>query len=159
MKVFTFKRQILLPVTIAEAWNFFSDPHNLKIITPPEMKFEILTKDLPGRIFSGMIIRYSVSPLFGLKLNWTTKINDVNEPHFFIDEQHKGPYALWQHKHSFSKTGDKTLMYDEVRYSLPLSVFGILANALIVKNKLKKIFDYRSEIILQLFQHEKIAKQ
>jgi ligand-binding SRPBCC domain-containing protein len=157
MKTFVFKKEMLLPVSVSDAWNFFSNPSNLKRITPPEMNFEILTKNLPDKIYSGLMIEYTVTPLFGIKMKWVTEITEVSEPNSFSDNQHKGPYAKWSHTHRFTAINNGTLMEDEVHYSLPLSFLGDIAHSLFVRRKIESIFNYRAEVIAKLFSDKKIA--
>src|SRR5690242_9387570 len=99
MKKYVLERQTLLKTTISEAWDFFSSPLNLPDITPPGMKFTVVSRDVPGRIYTGLNLQYKVQPLLGIGMNWTTEIKEVREPYFFADDQKKGPYALWYHEH------------------------------------------------------------
>lgn len=47
------KKQVqVLPVSIAEAWAYFSRPENLNEITPPDLSFTILS-ELPDRVYAG----------------------------------------------------------------------------------------------------------
>ena len=156
MKTYVLKKEILLPVSLPVAWRFFSNPYNLKLITPPEMNFEILTKNLPDKIYSGLMVEYTVTPLFGIKMKWITEIKEVNEPGSFADNQYRGPYAKWYHTHSFTQTDEGTLMQDEVHYALPLSLLGSMAHTFFVRKKLQHIFDYRTKIISRHFSSEKI---
>ena len=70
---------------------------------------------------------------------------------YFIDEQRFGPYTLWHHKHFFEPTENGVLMTDLVHYALPLGFIGRIMNALVVKNKLKAIFDYRKVKVDEIF--------
>ena len=151
MKTYSLKREQFIAADTEAVWNFFSNPHNLSVITPPEMNFKVLTENLPPKIYSGMIIQYSVSPLFNIKLNWTTEIKDITERVFFIDEQKKGPYLFWQHKHTFAPVEKGTQMKDEIEYALPFSYIGSIFHSLFVKNKLNNIFDFRSRVIAEKF--------
>ena len=101
MKVYKLKREMTIPVSIERAWSFFSDPRNLKIISPPEMNFIVLTNPLPDNIHSGLLVEYSITPLFGIRTKWVTEIKEIQEPFAFVDEQKSGPYSFWRHKHSF----------------------------------------------------------
>jgi ligand-binding SRPBCC domain-containing protein len=139
----------MLPVPIAKAWKFFSNPLNLEKITPPDMSFSVLTPNLPGKIYSGMMIQYAVTPLLGIKMNWLTEIKHVREPYYFIDEQRAGPYSLWYHEHSFTESGENTWMKDEVFYSLPLAFVGSFAHSLFVRRKIERIFDHREKVIAE----------
>ena len=136
--------------TIEECWDFFSKPGNLQKITPETMGFQITDFDNKS-MYAGQIIQYKVSPLAGLKLSWVTEITFVKENSYFIDEQRFGPYALWHHKHFFEPSGNGTKMTDVVHYALPLGFIGRIMNTLVVKNKLKEIFDYRVVKVNEMF--------
>ncbi len=152
MKIYTLHREQFLPISLKEAWDFFSTPLNLEKITPAEMGFVVLT-DVKGKsIYKGMLIEYRVSPLLGIKMKWVTEIGDVSEPYKFVDNQLKGPYALWEHTHTFKEVDGGVLMYDDVRYAIPLGILGEIAHLLVVKNKLKSIFDFRGETLKKYFK-------
>lgn len=151
MKVYQLHREQLLPISIDKAWDFFSDASNLERITPPDMSFKILTRLSDEPVYSGMLINYIVKPLFGIPLKWTTEITDVNAPYKFVDKQIKGPYKLWEHTHTFERVGDGIKMTDNVQYALPFGILGRVAHTLIVKRKLRKIFDFRERTLANLF--------
>jgi len=69
----------------------------------------------------------------------------------FVDEQERGPYALWQHAHEFVAMGGGVLMRDRVRYALPLGPLGTAAHALLVRALLARIFDFRFECVRARF--------
>jgi len=150
MKVYKKETVQHINVTLDECWAFFSSPGNLQKITPKSMGFEITDFDNQS-MYAGQIIQYKISPLLGLKLNWVTEITQVKDKAYFIDEQRFGPYSFWHHKHFFEATSNGVKMTDVVHYALPLGFLGRIANALIVKNKLKEIFDYRCQEVNQIF--------
>ncbi len=150
MKLYQIKTEQKLPISIEKAWDFFSDPKNLKDITPGEMGFEIIS-GADESIYPGQIIQYNVSPIFGIKLRWVTEITHVVKNKYFVDEQRFGPYSLWHHKHFFKKIKGGILMEDVVDYKIPLGWMGQLAHFVFVKNKLNKIFKYRENKLVKLF--------
>ena len=153
MGVYYLYAEQLLPVDIQTAWAFFSSPNNLALITPPEMDFISLSPMADGaEIYTGMLIDYTVKPLFGLPLRWQTGIVSVQKPHSFTDKQLKGPYRLWEHTHTFIQTENGVLMKDEVKYQLPLGPLGGLAHALLVRKKLQALFRYRKAAIERIFK-------
>ena len=79
-------------------WEFFSRPENLERLTPGFLKFKILTPS-PIEMKVGALIDYRIS-LFGLPMNWRTEITAYTPKSHFVDEQQKGPYALWHHTHT-----------------------------------------------------------
>ena len=137
--------------TIDDVWNFISSPANLKKITPDYMGFDITSGDLPKKMYPGMIICYKVSPLLGIKMNWLTEITQVDEKRFFIDEQRVGPYKIWHHQHHIEPIEGGVLMTDIVTYQPPMAFLGSIANTLIIRNKLNEIFDYRRNVLNQVF--------
>lgn len=133
-----------LPVSIQQIWDFVSSPLNLKEITPDQMGF-LLTNDIASqKMYPGMIITYKVSPLLGIKLNWVTEITHVKELEYFIDEQRIGPYAMWHHEHKIEAIEGGVLMTDIVSYQPPFGCIGAIANALMIKKQLRRIFAYRT---------------
>src|SRR5690606_16645083 len=101
MQTYYFNAEQWLAIDIRRAWDFFSSPQNLALITPPDMNFEIKNPIENPEIYEGMLMEYSVKPLFGIPLAWKTKICEVKEPYSFMDTQLKGPFRLWEHSHSF----------------------------------------------------------
>ncbi|RWU10972.1 SRPBCC family protein [Pedobacter chitinilyticus] len=152
MKKYELYRETVLPISVVEAWDFFSNPSNLAKITPVEMEFKVVTKDLPEHIHNGLMIEYVVRPLAGIPLKWLSQISAVNAPFSFVDEQQKGPYAYWHHEHTFEEKNGAVLMKDKVTYAISFGWLGQLANKLIVRKKLAQIFDYRTEQILTIFK-------
>jgi ligand-binding SRPBCC domain-containing protein len=146
-----FKAEQFLPIDKDKAWTFFSSPKNLSIITPPEMEFKILTELNGENIFEGMIINYTVKPLFGIKVSWQTEICKVADQNYFTDRQTKGPYKVWEHTHNFIEKHNGVLMTDVVNYELPFGFIGNLANSILVKRKIESIFDFRKKILEKLF--------
>jgi ligand-binding SRPBCC domain-containing protein len=146
-----FKAEQFLPIDKNEAWTFFSSPKNLAVITPPEMDFKILTKLNEAEIYEGMKIDYTVKPLFGIKVNWQTEICSVENQRYFTDRQTKGPYKVWEHKHSFLEMNNGVLMTDEVNYELHLGFIGRIAERVLVRRKINSIFNYRKNILNKLF--------
>ena len=145
-------REQQLNCDIDIAWKFFCNPHNLSRITPKDMRFTVLTEMTEESIYEGMEIDYTVSPLFGIPMNWKTRITSVAYHRHFTDFQEKGPYKLWNHHHEFIPNENGILVKDRVDYELPFGSLGTIAHALLVKNKLNKIFDYRYNVLSRMFE-------
>jgi ligand-binding SRPBCC domain-containing protein len=139
-----------VPISLDEAWEFFSSPKNLAKITPSEMGFIIKT-ELPEKMYAGMFIQYTVTPLLGIPLTWVTEITQVKEKEFFIDEQRVGPYSIWHHQHFFKEIPGGVECTDIVDYKVPLGFLGKLVHPIIVKPKLNEIFEFRRKKLIELF--------
>ena len=152
MKIYQLKTTQVLPISIEEAWEFFSSPLNLKNITPKHLGFDVLT-DLEGKkMYPGMVIEYTVRPKLNIPLHWMTEIKHVKEPYYFVDEQRFGPYALWHHQHHFKEVDGGVEMRDIVHYALPLGILGRIAHALFVEKDVNDIFNYRFKILEEKFK-------
>lgn len=155
MQIHTLKTVQTLGCSLDEAWDFISSPANLKMITPEYMGFEITSEFNREKMFSGMIVRYNVKPVFGLPIRWVTEITHVEEPYYFVDEQRFGPYKFWHHKHFLRETADGVEMTDVVHYALPFGPFGAMVHPILVRPKLEDIFRYRRKILAKIFPFEK----
>lgn len=140
-----------LPVSINEIWEFISSPDNLKEITPDQMGFIVTSNSGGGKMYPGMIITYRVSPLFGIIVNWMTEITHVKDHEYFVDEQRQGPYSMWHHEHKIEAIEGGVLMTDILTYSPPFGFLGAIANSILIKNKVKQIFDFRTVALEKRF--------
>ena len=144
----------LIKTDIDNLWDFMSSPKNLDKITPKEMRFNIISNNGNKKMYEGMIITYTVTPLLNIPLNWITEITHIKKNKYFVDEQRIGPYKMWHHEHIFEQKEDGILMTDIITYVPPMGVLGKLANFLFINKKVNRIFDYRKKIIDQLFNEK-----
>lgn len=151
MATFSIKTVQHIPVTLEQAWDFFSNPANLQTITPDGMGFRVISKHHGTRMYAGQLIEYKVKPVLNIPIYWMTEITQVQHQEYFIDEQRYGPYNLWHHQHHFKAVEGGVEMTDIVHYRIPLGFLGNIANALFVRKKLKGIFEYRYHKVEELF--------
>jgi len=140
-----------LPISLDEAWSFFSNPANLKEITPARMGFVVTSRHHGEKMYPGQIIRYIVKPVLGIPLKWCTEITHVEDKKYFIDEQRFGPYAFWHHQHHFTAVEGGVLMEDILNYKVPLGFLGDIVDSLFVKNEVEGIFTYRKKVLTERF--------
>ena len=148
--MYQYKSEQNLPIDMEAAWDFLSDPKNLKTITPDYMGFDILS-GADRKMFSGQIIQYILTPILGIPFRWVTEITHVDQGRYFVDEQRFGPYTFWHHKHFIEPIEGGVKMTDIVDYKLPLGPLGKLAHWLFVSKKVKEIFSYRTQKLNELF--------
>ena len=138
MRVREFVAEQTLPRPISEVFAFFSDAGNLEAITPPWLRFHVLTS-CPIEMRVGTLIDYRLR-IRGIPLRWRSEITAWEPPHRFVDEQRRGPYRLWRHEHTFEPCAGGTLCRDRVRYAVP---FDFLAHRWLVRPDIERIFAYR----------------
>lgn len=152
MKAYTLNFEQKVPISLQQAWDFFSSPLNLAKITPKSMNFVITSEYTPEtKMYEGMLISYKVAPLLGIKMDWMTEITYVKEGEYFIDDQRFGPFALWHHEHHFKAIEGGVLMTDKLTYAVPFGILGRIANALIVAKQTQDIFNYRVKAVEEMF--------
>ena len=141
-------REQLVAAAPAQVFDFFSRARNLETLTPPWLRFEVLTPE-PIDMRQGTRIEYRLR-LHGVPLRWVSRIEEWHPGRGFVDRQLRGPYRLWHHQHEFEPHERGTIVRDTVHYSLPLGPIGALAHAAFVRRDLEHVFDYRRRQIDQL---------
>ncbi len=149
MHVYTLRCEMLAPLAIADVFQVFEDPYNLIHITPPWLNFRVTSKE-HVTMRKGAEIDY-VFRWAGIPVKWTTLITEYEPPFLFVDQQAKGPYVLWRHRHTFHPTPDGTLVRDQVDYTLPFGPLGRMMHWLTVGKQLRTIFAYRQTKLDELF--------
>jgi ligand-binding SRPBCC domain-containing protein len=143
MAYYILQRESLTDQPISAVFDFFSQAENLEKITPPWLRFRMLTPP-PIEMLRGATIAYQLR-VRGIPVKWLTEIERWDPPCEFVDVQVQGPYKLWRHTHRFSEVAGGTRMVDNVDYALPFGPLGRLVHWLQVAHDLSDIFDYREQ--------------
>lgn len=152
MHIYTLQRELWVARPRERVFPFFAQPENLALITPPSLRFRLLTPS-PVTMEKGRVIDYTIR-VMGLPTRWRTLITHYDPPWCFVDEQLSGPYSFWHHTHRFEPRDGGTLLFDEVHYALPILLFGParhLFHTLYIRPTLERIFDYRQQVFQGLF--------
>ena len=156
MKTYSLECEMLAPVSVREAFEIFQDPQNLARITPAWLNFRI-TSGATVEIRQGAEIQYQIR-WAGIPLSWKTVITEYEPPFFFVDEQARGPYRYWRHRHTFRPTEGGTIVGDRVEYALPLGWLGRLTHRLMIRRQLQRIFAYRQQALAELMRGIPLAR-
>lgn len=147
--IYLIEREQRIDADLERIFDFFCAARNLEAITPPWLRFEVLTPE-PIEMTRGTRIEYRLR-LHGVSVRWVTRIEEWQPGVRFVDRQAFGPYSLWHHTHHFEHDGDATIVRDTVRYALPFGLLGALSETLFVRRDLERVFDYRAERVAQIF--------
>ena len=145
MKIWTLETEQWLPLPRETVFSFFADAFNLEALTPPLLRFRVLTPP-PIKMEAGAVIDYRLS-LRGIPMRWRSEITAWEPPDMFVDEQRRGPYRLWRHCHTFVEVDGGTLARDRVEYSV---IGGAIVQKLLVARDLKRIFQYRQQRLAEM---------
>ena len=149
MRTYQLTCQMLVSKPLAAVYEVFENPYNLKKITPPWLSFSVSSKDKVV-MRQGAEIDYRFR-WFVLPMRWRTLITAYNPPHDFVDEQMRGPYLMWRHRHTFEATSEGTLVKDTVDYVLPFGLLGAIAHWIMVEAQLIMIFRFRQKALNELW--------
>ena len=149
-KNYTFYKEQFVPSDLDTVFEFFSRPENLEKITPSSMGFNIITPT-PIDMKEGAIIDYTVK-IMGVPMRWRTMITSYKKNEYFVDEQLKGPYSYWHHKHTFKEVEGGVLIIDEITYALPFQAFRLIVHPVLIKPQLNQIFNFRFQTIKDKFK-------
>ena len=150
MKIHRLQEEQFLPISLEKAWEFFSTPVNLDLITPDDMSFEIRS-GAGEKTYAGQIIMYRIKPLLNIPMNWVTEITHCEVGRMFIDEQRFGPYKFWHHQHHFRQVDGGVLMTDILHYALPFGWLGEIMGSLFIHKRVAGIFIYRRHKLDTIF--------
>lgn len=151
MRIHTLHRDQILDGTPDEVFPFFADALNLEALTPPLLRFRVITPG-PIEMRVGTLIQYRLR-VHGVPVRWRTLIQDWSPSRRFVDTQLSGPYALWHHTHEFEPLeGGRTRMTDVVRYAIGFGPLGELVHRALVRRDVEAIFDHRAEAIGPLLE-------
>jgi ligand-binding SRPBCC domain-containing protein len=143
------ERRQVVSGDLARVFAFFCDPRNLEALTPPWLGFRVVAAS-DARVRLGTRIRYRLR-LHGVPLGWESRIAEFVPEERFADEQLRGPYARWYHRHLFRAVPGGVEVTDRVEYRLPFGPLGGLAHALVVRRQLRAIFEHRAARMRELF--------
>ena len=142
-------RQQLVPAPLEQVFEFFSRARNLEELTPPWLRFSVLTPE-PITMQPGTLIEYRLR-VHRVPMRWVSRIEEWQPGRRFVDRQIRGPYRLWNHTHEFAPDPRGTVISDSVRYELPMGPVGTVAHAVIVRRDLERVFDYRQRQVERRF--------
>jgi ligand-binding SRPBCC domain-containing protein len=149
--VYQFLRKQMILSDLKSVWKFLSSPQNLQVITPGFLGFQVVSHNMPGKIYPGQIIIYQVKPVLKLRMTWVTEITHVRELFYFVDEQRAGPFRMWHHEHILETVDRGVEVVDRITYKLPFGFAGRVFHKSLVLGQLNKIFDYRERKLQELF--------
>jgi ligand-binding SRPBCC domain-containing protein len=147
--MYSLSSEVQISRPIEEVFPFFADASKLEALTPPWLRFEILTKR-PIRMETGTLIDYRLR-IHGFPVRWQSEITDWDPPYRFVDEQRRGPYRVWRHTHRFEERDGTTLVSDFIEYAVRGGPLAPLVHRFVVRRDLDRIFAYRREKLLEIF--------
>lgn len=162
---FATSQWVSYPVEIVFA--FFANPDNLPLLSPEALKMRIERLDLvqapaPHEIggHSGvqtelaagagteMKLSFQPTPFIPMRVSWVARIAEFLWFDHFCDEQVRGPFAFFRHRHGVRREMQQgragTRLTDDVEFELPFGAIGRLGGG-IVRRQMEQMFRTRQE--------------
>ena len=163
-----FRAQQWIPIELPRVFVFFSDPENLPVIMPPELRVQVedikkVDSSDPGYSEAAgagtrVVFSFKPFPFIPLRLRWHTRIVDFVPESFFRDLQERGPFASWMHTHRFipeHRNGiNGTVITDEVRFTLGFGILGRLMEPFVV-GRMRSAFAHRQRRVEEVLSSPK----
>lgn len=156
-----------VPFPVELVFAFFANPHNMPALMPPALDARVEDVRLqppparpvavdPGRRFKSVaagvgteiLISFYAVRWFPQRMSWTARIVEFSWNSHFVDEQVRGPFASFRHRHGICSERQNgvegTRVTDLVEYALPGGMVGMLASSF-VQRQLAQSFEYRQK--------------
>lgn len=102
-----------------------------------------------GKMSLGDTVTWSARH-FGVRWRLTSQIVVAERPRTFTDEQVRGPFARWHHRHVFEQHDGGTRMTDEVDWAAPLGPLGRLVETAVLARHMEQLLTGRNAYLKQL---------
>jgi ligand-binding SRPBCC domain-containing protein len=84
---------------------------------------------------------------FGMKWRLRSRVTAFDRPRSFTDEQVRGPFASFVHRHTFVPSDGGTLMIDDWTHTPPWGPFGRLAEPVLARH-MERVLRTRATALL-----------
>jgi len=144
MKLYEFVARTRLNATADEVYRWHLAPDALEKLVPPWEPVEVVSKEGTVEDEGALVtIRVRTGPIWQ---RWVSRHHSCIPGRQFRDTQVAGPFAVWEHTHSFVPDGDGSILEDRIEYALPGGRVAHWLAGWFVRRKLKRMFDYRHRV-------------
>ena len=142
-----------IPAPPEEVFAWHEQPGAVEKLTPPWERVEMVERAESLQVGTRVVFKVVMGPL---RQRWVAEHIEYDPPRLFTDIQREGPFAFWRHRHRFERTATNTTrMIDEIEYALPLGFLGEIFGGSFTRTKLRRMFDYRHQVVLDHFRGRK----
>ena len=139
----TFTLRSPMPVSADDLYAWHARPAAFPRLNPPWENVEVVAKE---GTFGVEPYRVTMrTPVVGpFKGTLVSEAYDFRPGEGFQDRQLSGPFAAWNHTHTFTPAGpDASLLEDRIDYRVPLGLAGNLVAGGAIRKRLGRMFRYR----------------
>jgi len=67
-------------------------------------------------------------------------------PHSFEDQQTRGPFRSWRHRHIVEPHPEGAVLIDDIEYTPPFGTLGRAIDGIVIKPRLRRVFEFRHRV-------------
>ena len=86
----------------------------------------------------------------GVRQRLTARVTRCEPPRLFEDQQVRGAFHTFTHRHEFRDVPGGTLMVDDFRYTTPFGIVGVIADKLFLERYMRRFIRERAESLKQI---------
>ena len=107
----TFFKSVIVQAPIETVFAFHEREDALRLLSPAFPPVRVLQKT--GGIEPGSRVELKIGPFY-----WSALHTAYEKNRFFEDQQVRGPFAKWIHRHEFEPAGEATRLTDRIEFNL-----------------------------------------
>ena len=140
---FRFIARSVIRTTPQQLFAFHQLPDAFLRLVPPGEKIRVL--QVAPNLHAGgrTIVKIRIAFLW---VTFESLHTDYDPPHFFEDQQVRGPFRSWRHRHIVEPHPDGAVLIDDIEYSPPLRLLGRIVDPIAIKPRLRKMFAFRHRV-------------
>lgn len=139
-----FIAESLIRASTERVFAFHELPDALTRLTPQWIDARVISNPASLNPGSRAVIDIRIAPFVRMR---TEAVHTLYEPPFlFEDQQLKGPFRIWRHRHIFTPEAMGTRLTDSIELEPPFGIVGRWLAPLLILPRLRKLFAYRHEV-------------
>src|SRR6476619_5832032 len=139
-----FTKRSTIRTTPGQLFAFHELPDAFARLMPPWEKSRVIESAPNLRVGSRAIVDAWIAP--GIFIRWESLHTAYDPPHSFEDQQTRGPFRSWRHRHRIEAHPDGATLIDDVEYDPPFGILGRIFGRIIVEHRLRRLFDHRHQV-------------
>lgn len=131
----------VIRTTPEQLFAFHELPDAFARLMPPWERSRVIESAANLHVGSRAVVDAYIAP--ALFIRWESLHTAYDPPRSFEDQQVRGPFRSWRHRHVVEAHPDGAMLTDDIEYEPPLGFLGRVFGRIIVERRLRRLFDYR----------------
>jgi len=138
-----FTARSVIRTTPEQLFAFHELPDVFLRLLPPREKIRVIQIAPNLNAGSRTIVKIRIAFLW---VTFESLHTAYDPPHSFEDQQVRGPFRSWRHRHIVEPHPDGAILIDDIQYTPPFALLGRVADAIIIKPRLRRVFALRHRV-------------